>query len=163
MSFRQKKQNLLLASKDPFAITIAIVGTLLILALQYFFSDLATLKGNLGATFATVELVSGILLALLFGINAGLLYYKLRLASSVNAKESGSTILGGIFGIIVTGCPACSITLASYLGLASILSTLPFYGMEIKIIGLLLLLYSTNTLLKNLTVCKQKQPTPAVA
>jgi hypothetical protein len=156
-SWSQKRQNLLLAYKEAKVVTITIIAATIILLLQLLLTNIPLLIGNLGMTFATIELASSIILGLLFGINVGLLYYKLKLAASMNAKESGGTLLGAIFGLLVTGCPACTITLASYIGLASILSALPFTGLEIKFLGIALLIYSTNSLLKNLTTCTQKK------
>jgi len=65
-------------------------------------------------------------------------------------------MLGGFLGVVVSGCPACSITLASYLGFASIVSSLPFFGIELKIVSLLLLLYVLYITLRDIDVCKVK-------
>ena len=155
MDWKRRKENLKQAYATPVSLTITLIATFLLLIIQYFFTDYATLAGNLGPTMATLEVISQVILAVFFGINVALLWYKLRLAS-LTTKEGGTTVLGSILGLLVTGCPACSITIASYLGLASILSTLPFLGMEVKVLGILLLIYSTDSLLKNLTTCTRK-------
>jgi hypothetical protein len=64
--------------------------------------------------------------------------------------------LGGIFGALFTGCPSCSIGLASFLGLGSLLSGLPRSGLELKIIALVLLVWSNWQMYKKLLVCEVK-------
>ena len=96
------------------------------------------------------------LISLFFGINLSLLYHKIKLSRNANYKSSSSTVFGSFLSVLVSGCPACSITLASYLGLSSFLSALPFFGIELKIAGLGLLLYSTNYLAKNLYTCNTR-------
>ncbi|MBW2983199.1 hypothetical protein KY327_02755 [Candidatus Woesearchaeota archaeon] len=159
-AWQTRRINLDTAYRET-AVTVAtIIAAGLLIALQFTLTDYANLAGNLGKTFANVEVGLGILLALLFGLNAGLLWYKLRLASAVKASETGTTLAGGFLGLLVTGCPACSITLASYLGLASILSGLPFAGLEVKAAGILILVYSTDNLLKKLTTCQASPKNP---
>ena len=161
-AWRTMKTNLDLAYRETPVMIATIIAAGLIIVLQALFTDYATLAGNLGTGFANLEVGLGILLALLFGLNVGLLWYKLRLASAVKATESGTTLLGGFLGLLVTGCPACTITIASYMGLAGILTALPFAGLEIKIAGILILGYSTDDLLKKLTTCKAAS-TPSAA
>jgi hypothetical protein len=57
----------------------------------------------------------------------------------------------------VSGCPACSITLASYLGLAGVFALLPYNGLELKIVGTLVLIWSVYSNIKNLKVCSIKK------
>ena len=75
----------------------------------------------------------------------------------VSFKENLSSGSGTFLGLLVAGCPACSITLASYLGLGSLISFLPWYGLELKIIAIFLLIYANISLLKNLKVCEIKK------
>ncbi len=155
MSWKEEKSNLKLAFKEKSTIITFLIGFLVLLIIQFLFTDIPLLFGNLGPWRATAHILSDVLLAALFGLNLSLLIYKAKLAS-LSKKITATTTLGGILSVLITGCPACSLTLASYLGLASILSALPFGGLEVKIIGLLLLVYSTNYLLKTLTTCKKK-------
>lgn len=157
MDFALRKNNLRYAYSNKDALIVTLGGIFFILLLQFAFTDYATLAGNLGLGFALIELATGLLLAILFGINIALLWQKLALAGKVKAKEGASTTIGSVLGVIVTGCPACSITLASYLGVASIIGALPFYGLELKMIGIGLLVWSTDSLLKNITTCKMKK------
>jgi hypothetical protein len=65
--------------------------------------------------------------------------------------------LGGLLGVVVTGCPSCTMGLASFLGIGSTLSLLPWHGLELKLIALVLLGWSIWNIYKNLLVCKVKK------
>tara|TARA_Y100000310_G_C20660910_1_gene804719 strand:+ start:397 stop:852 length:456 start_codon:yes stop_codon:yes gene_type:complete len=142
--------KILYSQKKYFIITL--ISAFLIGYVMFYFTHFENMKGNLGSSFAYTQLTTQIIISGLFGINMAALWYKLKLSSLV--KEKTSTSLAAVFSVIVSGCPACGITLASYLGLASFFSALPFFGLELKIVAILLLLYSTNSLIKNLNNCK---------
>ena len=136
-----------------------IITVILMLALGAFFTyatQYQLIRGNLGVLHANIIVVLQGLLVVLFPINVTLLFDKIRTAASMSHKQYGSGALGSFFGVLVLGCPACSIGLASFLGLASILSSLPFFGTELKVLGVGLLFYSTNSLLKNVNICEIK-------
>jgi hypothetical protein len=122
----------------------------------FYFTKYDLIAGNLGKVYANTQVISQIALSVLFGVNLSILWYKLKISSGVDAKAKGTTALGSVIAIIVSGCPACGVTLAGYLGLASFFSVFPLYGLELKFVGIGLLVYSTNYLLKNLNYCKTK-------
>ena len=130
-------------------------GTIMASVLFYF-TRYDLIAGNLGKLYANTQVISQIILSLLFGANLSILWYKLKLSSGIDVKAKGSTALGSVIAIIVSGCPACGVTLAGYLGLASFFSVFPLYGLELKFVGIALLVYSTNHLLKNLNTCEVK-------
>lgn len=123
--------------------------------LFYIFSDFEYLYNSISPFYAYFNLILQILISILFGINLSILFYKLKFSISVSNKGLSSFGFGTFFSLLVSGCSACSISLASYIGLGSLVSLLPFYGIELKIFGFLLLLFSTYYLLKNLMICKR--------
>ncbi|MDD2871084.1 MAG: hypothetical protein PHS49_03765 [Candidatus Gracilibacteria bacterium] len=136
-----------------------LASVLSFLAMIYLFNYFASRElviGNLGYNFYLTELSFDILIAILFGLFVGSTVYKMNYFSKTDKKNTILGGIGGFFGVLITGCPACSITLASYLGLASIISVFPFYGMELKVLSLALLLYVVYDTLKSLEVCKVK-------
>ncbi len=135
---------------------ITIVAALLIGWVFFYFTYFKLTMGNLGTAYALAQVVLQILTSLLFGVNVATLWFKLKLAGSVKKQQSTATAFGGVLSVIVSGCPACGITLASYLGIATIFTTLPLYGMELKVVGLILILYSTASLLKDVGTCKRQ-------
>jgi hypothetical protein len=146
--------NLRAASGHKPTVIIFLASLLAGILIQAAFTDYALLAGNQGRTYATIHVTAGALLTLLFSLNLGLLSFKLFSAAQVRKREAGGTFFGGLASVILTGCPACSITLASYLGLSGIIASLPFAGLEIKILGVVVLLISTESLLRKLTTCR---------
>jgi len=134
---------------------ITLFGTLLIGFVMFYFTHFQLLYHNIGKVYAYAQVIVQVILAILFGINLALFWHKMHFVSKVNSsKEAATTTIASILGIIISGCPVCGITLASYLGLATLFSSLPFFGIELKVIGILLLLYSTNSLAKKMYVCE---------
>jgi hypothetical protein len=133
---------------------ITLFSSLILAAILFYFTEYELISGNIGIFHANAQVVIQLILALLFGINIAIFWYKIRLVSGVDAKAKGSTVTGTILAVLVSGCPACGVTIAGYLGLASIFSALPFFGLELKVIGIILLLYSSNYLLNKLNFCK---------
>jgi hypothetical protein len=123
---------------------------------MFYFTYFEATFHNIGASYAYVQTFLQIALAVLFGINVAMLWHKLKFTAQFSAKDANATTISAVFGIIVSGCPACGITIASYLGLASFFASFPLLGMELKILGVMLLLYSIDSLAKNLNACEIK-------
>lgn len=134
-----------------FLLSIAIVSTIFI-----HFTDGPLIKGNFGVTYYWSIMISQFLITFLFSFFIPIATYKYFKFASFSVKESAGSGLGAFIGLIVAGCPACSITLASYLGLAGIVSLLPWYGLELKLIAIPILIYSNYSLLNTLNECKVK-------
>lgn len=95
-----------------------------------------------------------IFLVVLFWIFIWATIYKIKFFW--NKKASKLWIIWWFLWSLVTGCTSCSITLATYLGLAWVISLLPYGWLELKIISILLLVYACYQTLKNLEVCSLK-------
>ena len=153
MSLENKWNNVKLAYSKKETYVVTIISSLLMAAILFYFTDIPSIVGNLGLIYAYTLIITQIILSILFGVNIGLLWFKLRLTSGFDSKAQGTTALGSVLAIIVSGCPACGITLAGYLGIASIFSSLPLFGLELKFVGIGLLLYSSNYIVKNISSC----------
>ena len=108
----------------------AFVATILI-----YFTDLEYILNTLGPGRVIYEVIVGFmsitLTAILMGLSAYKLYYFKK------SKAHSSTLLGSIgsfLSFVVAGCPSCSITLASYVGLSGILSAFPYFGTELRLV-----------------------------
>jgi hypothetical protein len=128
-------------------------ATLALGGIMFSFVDVATIQGNYGSMYVVVEVFLQVVIALLFGINTNVLFMKIRMAS-LSKRATGSTAVGAFLSVLVSGCPACSITLASYLGLAGVLGAFAYSGFFLKLAGIALLVYSIHYSLKHLTVCQ---------
>jgi len=99
--------------------------------------------------------ISLVVLSVLFGMFISLMIYKSR----IGLKSKGSTgFLGGIgvfLAILVPGCAACGVGLLSVLGLsAGLLAFLPYEGLELSIIAIVLLSITIFKITENLDSCK---------
>lgn len=95
----------------------------------------------------TKDVVFLIITALLFGINMELVLRKLRFLKSRGGLHI--TVVGGLLTITATGCASCGLSIASLVGLGSVIALLPFGGIELYFISILILFAS---LLYNLHV-----------
>lgn len=149
-------RNIKLVIKNKKYLLIFIVTTLLFLYVGYITFNYENSLGNLWKTITYWEITLHILLSILFGIFLSGQIYKIYAMWTIKTEGKSKGILWWIFGVLITGCPSCSIGIASYLGLSSILSFLPRYGLELKIAAVVLLLWANYSLYKNLLVCKRK-------
>lgn len=151
---RVLKNNTLLIFKDPIACTFGFISFVLIVVMGYFFGDISNEIGNLWITYVVVQYTAHLLLAIIFGLFVAATIYKIRYFSHID--HSKTTLWGtwGIIGVILIGCPACSISIASYMWLGTLLTQLPWFGLEIKILWLILLGRATYTTIYHLTTCE---------
>ena len=154
----QINQNLKLVFSNWKYAMLGISIFLLFQLIYYIFANVQLTIGNLGMTFFIVQTITQSLIAVLFAIFVPTSIYKIVLFSDFSAKESSSGVISGTFAVLVAGCPACSVTFASYLGLAGFFSLFPFYGLELKVLTVPILLWATHSTLKNLTACEMKKP-----
>lgn len=96
-----------------------------------------------------------IVISFLFGLNLELVLRKLKFLKSQGNLHI--TIGAGLISLISAGCAACGLSFASVIGVASIVTMLPFHGLLLYLLSILILsvslLYNLQTLVK---VCKIK-------
>lgn len=106
--------------------------------------------------FYFVWLLQGILM-LLLPLFIVLSAYKIFFFSSTSIKEEGAGGIAALLGVLVAGCPACSITILTYIGFAGFVGLLPYDGLELKILSVLLLIGINLSILNTLQICKIKK------
>ena len=137
-----------------FTITFLIYLVLSIFLINYFFLGFKLFFQQ--STYAIFNLLFTLILASLLGINVPLIIYRFKEARRYN-NESGTGIFTSILSLFGAGCPVCSFTILSLIipgfTTAFSLAILPFKGLEIQFLGIILLLMSIFTLTKE-DVCK---------
>lgn len=100
----------------------------------------------------THSFVSLIIISILFGILFSFLIYKTKTLKSQNSGEKmGFFATIGIFlGVLAPGCAACGIGIASALGLGAFVTFLPYDGLELSILAIILLLVANWRVSKGL-------------
>lgn len=150
------KNNLIEVFSKWYSQLTLVITTILIGSIFIYFTNLDLIQGNFGHSYMWAQIILQVLITILFALFVPISVYKFLEFNSFSLKENTTSGLGTFFGVLVAGCPACSITLASYFGLAGLVSYLPWYGLELKIIAVPLLVYANYSLLKDLKVCKIK-------
>jgi hypothetical protein len=147
-------KNLVKVLKSKIWIFGIILGVVIIAIPSYYFFDKQMIIWNFWYSYYLLELSLTILIAILFGLFLGSTLYKMKYFS---VKKTWIWFFGGFIWILVSWCPACSITIASYFWLAWIISVFPFWWIELKILSVILLLYVVYVTIRDLEVCKIKK------
>ena len=103
-----------------------------------------------------LEVSLSIIIAVLFWIFLWATLYKMKYFSTAKKSDSSVWVIAWFLWVLVSGCPACSISLASIFWLAGFIQFFPYWWIELKIISVVFLLYAWYSTLKNLEVCKLK-------
>ncbi len=104
-------------------------------------------------TMATTPLVLLTTISLLGGIVIALSIYTIKRQIKSDAKMGTSAI---ILSILIPACPSCAVGVVGILGIGGLITALPFKGLELGALTIILLLISTVYLTKKVatTQCK---------
>ena len=136
------------------SLLVMLLWIFIIAAPSYYFTNSLLIIWNLWVMFYYTEIILTLVISLLFWIFLAAVFYKLNYFST---KKYWIWMFWAFIWVVVSGCPACSITLASYIWLAGIISVFPYSWLELKFISVLLLLYANYYTIKNLELCKIKK------
>lgn len=102
------------------------------------------------STIGLFSAVSMLIIALLFGSYLSLATYKTKQIKKMEGKTSLIGSLGIFFGVLAPGCAACGLGLASLFGLGGFIVALPFHGLEVSVIAMILLVYANYRVSKKI-------------
>lgn len=145
-------ESLQYIKKNKKAQIIGIIVAVMMMWIAFIFIDWEQLVVSFSVSYAIIEIVLHILLSGAIGFLVTLQIAKPRYKKISNILWW----MSGVLGIIITGCPVCGVTLMSTFGLVSILSFLPWFGLEIKILSVILLIWSIDYGLRNFSSCSKK-------
>jgi len=152
-------------SKKYYLISLSIALALflfnaLIINYKILFSDFSftlffsLLSGTL-SSIATSSLILLTIMSLLAGIVIAMTVFLVhrQVTGGIGASASGIFV-----SLIAPACPSCAIGLLSVLGLGGFLAFLPFKGLELGVLGVILLMVSIIYLSNKITtkICKVK-------
>jgi hypothetical protein len=149
------KKNIIKVLTDPISLLRWSLIIFFMSLLQYRQFDFQFVVGNLWLLFAWIEVILYGLITILFALFVMAQTYKIRHFGRWKKKKSSTGILWWIVAILTVGCPACSITIASFVGLSAFIILLPFKWLEIKVIAIILLAYASYMTIRDLIVCKK--------
>lgn len=86
-----------------------------------------------------------IIISILFGMFISILLYKANMIKGDTSRKTGFLASIGVFiSVLAPGCAACGLGIASSLGLsAAIITFLPFDGLELSLLAVVILLIAT--------------------
>ncbi len=106
------------------------------------------------ALYNFLQILFTLILAILTGVSFAYLAFILDLKVNRNSEGIVTSLGSVLFSTAASGCPVCGAILLPTLGIAASLTALPFAGLEIKLLSILLLFYSIYLFSKNvLGVC----------
>lgn len=104
-----------------------------------------------GPLFTSVSLGLSLIISALFGIYIALFVFRRDLIKdSKHVKPILSGIGGTITGVIAAACPTCGAPMLAFFGAPLALMALPFQGLEIKVLSILLLSLSVYLLTESI-------------
>lgn len=119
----------------------------------YYFNNYPLIRWNYGATYFYIQIFLETSITILFPLFIAWSIYKICFFGWLSGKKMWIWGVGWFLWVLVGGCPACSISLATYLWLTSFLTFLPFWWLELKVVGFMILIYSNYSIFNNLEVC----------
>lgn len=127
---------------------IGIISGLVIFSFLYYFLVAKVADNDIwisvmmsGAGFVTFSIVTSLIIAAFSGILISMIVYKFNQSRRIEGKGIFGVIGSGIaaFGV---GCPTCGAFLFGLIGLPLALMYLPFRGLELQVLGILILMAS---------------------
>lgn len=136
---------------------ITIVTTLIISSLIYYFTVINVFNKSLliyavmnGLFYTVLSLISGLLIAILFGFYLALLIFRREISKTREIKGKATGLLGLTTGFVAAGCPTCGVPVLALAGFPLGLLSLPFKGLEIRLVSISFLLLSIFLISKNI-------------
>ena len=102
-----------------------------------------------GFWFSVLSLLSNAFIAVLFGINIALFAFVFRQSRKLGVCAGSGNFAGIVTGAFASGCPMCGSLLFALVGDPLALFFLPFGGLELKAVSILLLVASIYFLSAN--------------
>jgi len=119
-------------------------------SLSYKWNLLVALLAGMWTAMSTLSLVLLIIVAILTGANLTLVSQRLR---TIRASGKMSFVVGGssLLGIVGSGCASCGLPILAFLGLSGAIFYLPFQGLELSVLAIILLSVSLYFLIRQST------------
>jgi len=157
---KQSKSVIRQVLKENYFLTF-IATSIILFVILYFLTLITTtnqsmeifiMMNGLSYTISTFFLLA--VISILFGIYVPLVVYSIRIKTK-NRTKNAVGIGGFIVGLFSVGCPMCGAFLFGLFGAPLALFFLPFQGLELKVLSILLLSVSIYLISTSLISCKK--------
>lgn len=114
---------------------------------SYGWNLLLALLAGMWTAMSTLSLVLLVIVAILTGANLTLVVQRLQ---TIRSSGKMSFMVGGssLLGIVGSGCASCGLPILAFLGLSGAIFYLPFQGLELSVLAIILLSISLYSLIK---------------
>lgn len=124
-------------------------------SLSYKWNLLVALLEGMWTAMSRFSLLLLVAVAILTGVNLTMV---IRRFQAIRASGKMSFMVGGssLLGIVGSGCASCGLPILAFLGLSGAIFYLPFQGLELSVLAIVLLSFSLYTLIQQRakqTVC----------
>lgn len=123
------------------ALLIAAISTGALLLLFYYLFDLELMITMNSTAYVVTQVTLSVLVAVLFGLNLGFIvvqFHQRRILKMCSVSGAGTLV-----GTLALGCPVCGTgilaSLLAVFGIEGGLALLPFEGIELKVLSIILL------------------------
>ncbi len=110
-----------------------------------------------GYNYTYFTLLSFVIISVLFGIYLSVFIYRFKLIKLMKEKKGTSVgfvgYIGLIAGVFGAGCPTCGSVIFALFGAPLALMYLPFRGLELRLLAIVILVVSIYLLTRSLTKC----------
>lgn len=104
-----------------------------------------------GFWYTAISLVMSLAVAILSGIYLALFLFRKNIIKEKRAAGHAATSAGGVTtALLASGCPTCGAPVFALFGFPLALTSLPFQGLEIKLLSILLLSLAIYLLAENI-------------
>lgn len=145
-----------IVKKKKYAI-IAFIAAVIIAVLSYYLTVKSVFNKSIfiytemnGSLFTVISLFLSITIAVLFGLYISLLVFRRDIIKKRTAGDKITGFGGAGAGILASGCPTCGAPLLGLIGFPIGLFSLPFKGLELKILAIGFLFLSIFLISKNI-------------
>lgn len=140
-----------------YSILVGIFGML-----WWHFTDITLAWWNYGAIRTSIDTTISLINILGFPLFIIAWIYRSRLLGSHASHGERAGFVGGTLGVIISGSLCCGTSLLIPLGASALIDIFskyfPYGGLELKILGVGILLFGLFRLLSNLTACQASRP-----
>ncbi|MDP3763620.1 MAG: hypothetical protein Q8Q92_03150 [bacterium] len=119
-------------------------------SISYKWNLLIALLAGMWTVMSKLSLMLLIIVAILTGANLTLVVQRLQ---AIRASGKMSFMVGGssLLGIVGSGCASCGLPILAFLGISGAIFYLPFQGLELSVLAIVLLSVSLYSLIKQRT------------
>lgn len=116
-------------------------------SLSYKWNLMIALLAGMWTAMSTLSPALLVIVAILTGANLTLVVQRIR---ELRASGKMSLVVGGssLLGIVGSGCASCGLPILAFLGLSGAIFYLPFQGLELSVLAIILLSVSLYSLVR---------------